>query len=302
MDYICKICNQKIESNGHFWENHRQKISDYFHQYEPRQTKDGKRLDFKKDIESYFEESFNSLSERNAWIKANPEIGKEFILDLLVRRKLKKAWKYAPSQTLLKLSGICSALYLEKQFNATYNDICEKLGFKIKFVNSQYDIDWNSELEVIQDTREQKELNWPKHIKTITTKLEYGDYAAVGSPEIAIERKSISDLAGTLSAGYDRFRRELERAGKDKGYLVILVESAWNDFKSIEYLPQTKHIKSTYDHLAKRARDLHEEFSNFQMVFTDGRKHAVKVAEFILKLGDKVKKTDLQLLVDKKII
>ena len=55
MEYICKICNCEIEGNSHFWENHHQKISNYFEQYEPRRTIDGKKLEFRKNIESYFE-------------------------------------------------------------------------------------------------------------------------------------------------------------------------------------------------------------------------------------------------------
>lgn len=302
MDYTCKICSEIIKGNKHFWDNHSIKISEYFHKYEPRFTKDGKSVEFKKDINNYFETDFNSLTERNIWVKANPEIGKEYILDLLIKRKVKKNWIYAPGQTQIRLAGLPSILWFEKEFKLSFREICEKLDFKIKYKNIDIDIKWGESLEIVQDTREQKSLVFPPNFNIVITKLDYGDYALVGVPEIGIERKSISDFAGTLSAGYERFQRELKRAKKDGGYLVILVENSWSDFKSIEYLVQTKHIKSTFDHLAKRARDLYEEFDNFQICFVDGRKQSAKIAELILKLGKKVKKTDLQYLLDSKTI
>jgi len=302
MEYICKLCNQKIESNKHFWEFHSIKIADYFERHEPRETLTGHPVVFKKDIEQYFETQFLDLNDRNAWAKKNPEAAKELFIDLLVKRKLKKNWKYAPGETQLRLAGLPSILWFEKQFNLSFNEICKKLDFQIRFNNTKLDIDWAAPIEVIIDTREQKELNLDKHITIVKHKLHYGDYALANNEKISIERKSISDFAGTMSAGYERFQKELQRAKKDHGYLVILVESSWADFKSIEYLPQTKHIQSTFDHLAKRARDLYEQFDIFQIVFVDGRKSAAKTAEFILKLGKKVKKTDLQLLVNKKLI
>lgn len=78
-------------------------------------------------------------------------------------------------------------------------------------------------LTIIEDTREQTPLsNWPEDIEVIRPEggLETGDYSIVGWDKcFAIERKSITDLAGTMIGGYEgntqrprkRFNNELER-------------------------------------------------------------------------------------------
>lgn len=303
MDYICKICGQQIENNGHFWREHCQKISDYFSQYEPRQTKDGQRVIFKKDIESYFLADFNDLKDRNSWLKSvDSETRKEYLLDLLVKRKLKKKWVYAPGQSLVRLSNLPSILLYEKEFEQNWLDICKKLGFKIKYKNKTKQIDWIEPIEVTQDTREQKPWVWPDHIKTNISKLDFGDYSLKDNTNLSLERKSLQDFCSSITSGNERFRKELNRVKKNNGYLIIIVESCFNDFRGLEYLPQMKHSKITFDHACKSARDLHEDFNCFQLVFCAGRKHAVKIAEFILKIGKDIKKIDLQYLIDSKLI
>lgn len=302
MEYTCKICNCSIEGNSHFWENHGIKMSKYFEEYDPRETKDGEKVIFKNSIEKYYETDFNDLNKRRKWAKENPELAKEYFIDLLVKRKVKKNLIYAPGQILLRLSNLPSILYYEKEFNQSYSEICKKLGFKIKYKNKLPKIDWNDSIEIITDSREQKSLQFPKHIVTSIDTVKFGDYILKNNPQISVERKSLSDLAGTLSAGFDRFKREIKRAKDNKGYIIILVESPFKDFKSIEYLPQTKHIKSTYEHLAKRARELYEEFDNFQLCFAEGRKEAARIVEFVLKTGKQIKTIDLQLLIETKKI
>jgi len=71
--------------------------------------------------------------------------------------------------------------------------------------------------------------NRPLVIHTVRATLKQGDYSLVGHEHaIAIERKSASDLYGTLGQGRDRFKRELERLA---GYPVagIVVEASWHE-------------------------------------------------------------------------
>lgn len=306
MNYVCKICNQQIENNSHFYNLHKIKISEYFHKFEPRRTKSDQQVIFKNDIENYFEIEFNDLNERAAWLKsAPPDEQKEYLLNLLIKRKIKKNWVFAPGQSQLRLANIPSILFFEKTFNLPFQEICKKLDFKIKFKNDLkiiQKVNYSDKLNIKIDTREKNQLKFPEHITVAMGKLDYGDISLLENEKIAIERKSLNDLTNTLSGGYERFRRELGRAKKNRGYLIILCESNFNDFKSIEYLPQTKHSKCTFEFVAKRARDLYEEFDNIQMCFCNGRRNAAKVSEFILKINKKVKNVDLQYLIDTKII
>jgi ERCC4-type nuclease len=92
----------------------------------------------------------------------------------------------------------------------------------------------NSEPEVtiIQDTREQMPLSFKhKFIKGVKVeKLNVGDYGAEFGdghrPPLVFERKSISDLYGTLTHGYERFRREIDRAANTATELTIIVEGS----------------------------------------------------------------------------
>lgn len=79
---------------------------------------------------------------------------------------------------------------------------------------------------IIVDSREQRPLvfscNWIKR------KLHVGDYGASFKDdhihEVVFERKSIPDLFGTMTFGYDRFRKEIGRAEISKTRLIIAVE------------------------------------------------------------------------------
>lgn len=301
MNNICKICEQEF-STGHPWSEHGIKLADYFHKFYPRYSKLTNKLITFKNPEQYLIADFENLQEMKTWLKSAGEEGKEYVLDLLIKRKVKKNWIYAPGQALLRLSNLPSILYYEKEFNQSYSEICKKLGFKIKYKNKLSEIDWNDSIEIIQDTREQKPWVWPEHIKINIAKLNFGDYSLQSDTNLSLERKSLSDFCGSITSGNKRFRKELGRVKKNKGYLIIIVESSFSDFRSLEYLPQMKHSKNTFDHVSKMTRDLYEDFECFQIVFCSGRKHAVHVAEFILKIGKKIKNIDLQYLIDSKII
>lgn len=64
---------------------------------------------------------------------------------------------------------------------------------------------------IIVDTREQAPLAFPR-LPSRTGTLTQGDYSIAGlESDFAIERKSISDLVGSLTAGRERFMREVDR-------------------------------------------------------------------------------------------
>lgn len=83
---------------------------------------------------------------------------------------------------------------------------------------------------IVRDTREQ--IKWQfsnlpirgyKQIQTIDKKLDQGDYSIVGyEDKFAIEKKSVSDLCGTLTGGHERFIREMERLKNyETSYIII---------------------------------------------------------------------------------
>lgn len=98
---------------------------------------------------------------------------------------------------------------------------------------------------IVQDSREQLPLDFSgidgvEKVESIG--LPYGDYTAIvhGKPvPIVFERKGFSDLWGTMTSGYPRFKREIERAKEDSIKLVLIVEGSysdiWNGFERSEF-------------------------------------------------------------------
>lgn len=82
-------------------------------------------------------------------------------------------------------------------------------------------------MKIVVDTREQKPY-WKEGPNVIRKKLDTGDYSIEGyEAEIAIERKNLVDLFGTLGKGHERFKRELERS-RDLKYFAILIDGSFS--------------------------------------------------------------------------
>lgn len=79
---------------------------------------------------------------------------------------------------------------------------------------------------IVVDTREQRPLRFGG-LPVTSRKLDFGDYSLRGLEcRVAVERKSMQDLWGTVSqsANLDRFEREMDRAQLAGCRLHVLVE------------------------------------------------------------------------------
>jgi len=78
---------------------------------------------------------------------------------------------------------------------------------------------------ILVDTREQSPV-----IAGRRATLPFGDYACeLGDgtmPPVFFERKSIPDLFGTMSKGYERFRKMLRKAAEAEVRIVIIIEGS----------------------------------------------------------------------------
>ena len=76
---------------------------------------------------------------------------------------------------------------------------------------------------LIIDTREQRPLEF-HHMEYVRGTLQSGDYSLEGLEEsFSVERKSLADLAGSLTRERARFMRELHRLrGYQSSYLLII--------------------------------------------------------------------------------
>ena len=89
-------------------------------------------------------------------------------------------------------------------------------------------------MQIIIDTREQDMLSFRKECNPIREKLDVGDYGCKIDGNllpVSFERKNLSDLFGTLSGGYDRFKKEINRASELGTMLVLAVECPLSEVK-----------------------------------------------------------------------
>jgi len=85
------------------------------------------------------------------------------------------------------------------------------------------------------DTREQTPWEFGGQ-EILRTKLDQGDYSLEGLEHlVSIERKSLPDLAGSITKGRDRFMREIERLRDHVKWPIIYIECSRQDIDDRKY-------------------------------------------------------------------
>lgn len=154
---------------------------------------------------------------------------------------------------------------------------------------------------IITDTREQKPLEFaPNHyIECIDRKkLNVGDYAVRYKdgyiPPFRFERKSISDLFGTMGRGYKRFKKEMIRAQEQELQLIIIVEGTmqrvkyWTDSEHHNFrlmLADRKRHCMTGDSLIKKLFTLYHRYGIQTVFCKDRTEMADYIVEFFVSAG-----------------
>ena len=141
-------------------------------------------------------------------------------------------------------------------------------------------------------------------------KLDYGDYAfssSEASCKAFIERKAVGDFLATISGGYERFQREIQRSVDDEANLIVIVEQKLS--KILYFNQQRKKntgglvygkVKATPEFIFHRVRSLCQQYPSIQFLFVDGKTESSRVIEKIFTSGCIHKKVDLQLAYDTK--
>ena len=84
---------------------------------------------------------------------------------------------------------------------------------------------------ILIDTREPWPHPWEIHLPDavfVRQGLETGDITAEANPSIVIERKTVSDFLGSITAGRERFNKELMRS-RYLDHFCIIVEGSFMD-------------------------------------------------------------------------
>lgn len=298
-DYkICKICGEKVLESSHFYKSHKIPEKRYYETHFPKKDLlSGEPIIFKA-LERYILADFVDKKNFNEYLKQNKERAAAYIEGWINNRKIIKSLVFFPSQFELKTLDFPTISYLKKNINNNIIDVlCKNTGLRQRYsykVNIFFE-DF-SDVNILCDTRESKPLKL-NSAQTVIKKLNFGDYALENKENIAMERKSLADCLGTLSGGFERFCREMDRVVKNDGYLVVLVEDSFAHFKGFNYLSYI-HSKATPEFIMSRIRELYLKYpKNIQFLCSGSRDESARLIYRVLSVKD-IESVDLQYSLD----
>lgn len=301
----CQICNAPNPQNAHFWSEHHIKSQGYYRQYHPKKDlSTAEELDFKSP-ESWLLNDFKNKTNLKNYLKSLSDRDKRtYCKDLIARRKNIKDLNYSLSQVESKSLLFPSIQYLDLIFrpDGGYYKVCEGSGLKNKFVKIEEIKNQLNNINIkniICDSREQQGLSFPD-LQVEIKSLNYGDYTSkLADNFVYIERKSLADMIGTLSSGLERFKREIERAFLDNSYIIVVIEAELSKALSFNYLPYiSRHTKASPEFIFSNLRNLLQNYTNIQFLFTENRTNSQILIPKILSNQRVYSKIDLQLFFD----
>lgn len=302
---ICLECRKACKNDSSLHRHlkaHKMIQKNYYHKHFPRHDKlDGKIIEYKTK-DQYFSSDFNSRANLKTWItRASAPEAKEYVRTLLLERKERKKLIYAPTQVELRSLPIPGMAYLNNLFGNYYAE-CEDLGFKLKHTKTSFNGVWREFLphhKIIIDTREQMPLSFP--LKTIHEGLKFGDYKLNDdnfTHNCCIERKTLGDFYGTLTSGYERFCREVERAQQEDYYLIVLVEGLFEDMNQYVKSLKRMNIWASPEYVFHNMRELSQKYPMIQFLFVEDREEASEIILKLFRSNGQFKNVDLQYMFD----
>jgi hypothetical protein len=296
----CKVCGQDFnyfsELKTHLKNYHKLPAKNYFESHFKRTDRfSGQRITY-KSFDQYITCDFLDKRNYKNWLKTlSKEECQDYFKNKIAQYCDLKTANFVPSQVECQTINCLLPINTMESFcGISYNELCKKTGLYCRFnYKIPNDIPLTSIAQIIVDSREQKPFHFEEHT-LIESKLEYGDYSLHPNNKLAIERKSLTDLYGTLSGGKERFEREIEKAKKLEGYIVVVVESTINNMM---YQKQ-KFGKASGDFIAHNMRQLLRKYDNLQFVFCENREDARNKTLHILSMDENVFNIDLQYYFD----
>lgn len=307
MSVKCKICDAEFKSERSLHAHikaHGVLLSEYYITYYPRYNLYTNELIPFKNKDQYFSTYFSNNVEMEKWAAtADQEHVQQILLDILGKRIISKNLQYAPNHLELKLLDLPN-IEIYKTYFGSYNEACRRLqvepllnkSIKGKFLKDSKNL---NDMEILIDTREQTPL---KFSNSKSHKLDFGDYTASGDyyNKTYVDRKSETDFKSTMTVGFERFRKELERAKNFDSFMYIVTESSID--KIINNNSFGAH-KSNLKFVWHQMRILSHEFArNCQFIFSGGRNRSQNLIPKLLEAGEEMWHSDVQYYIDKRIL
>lgn len=293
---VCKICGDELVSlrglHKHLNAVHNLTQAEYYQHQFPRYDLYTGKFILYKTRDQYFSQDFNDREDFGKWLKKNikkPEC-LDYCVSKLKERFQDKQLSHTPGHAELSSLMLPNIFGWQKLMGLDkYCELCQDLGSKRCFDYSKrfrFEEVKRPDFCIYIDTREKRPLYFRNLNKV--TKLDFGDYGS-NYCDFAIERKSLPDLFSTLSAGYERFEREIERSS----YLIVLVEEKLENVRNYRPISRLQRANGTF--VFKRMRDLLAKYPNVQFLFSGDRDTSVKICQSLLthKISD-IQDIDLQ--------
>jgi hypothetical protein len=310
MNFSCKESKCEYSSDSkddfinHIKKTHDLKIDHYLKQHLNKKDLLTKEIIEFKSLEQYILTEFINKKNMLAWLKLEKDgLAKKFLLNKIIEHSKLKSVCHFPSCSEMRTISYLPSIKTYEFFFPDLNNFIESTGLNRRYNYNKNELNFNFiyKKNITIDTREQKPLKL-NNCDVFTEKLEFGDYSC--DALLAIERKSLSDLVSTLSSGFERFNREIERAKIAGGYIVVVTECDINKFLSFSYSRAGKFSKASTDFIFHRFREVCKNYpDNVQFCFSGGRKESSSLIPKILSLDvDAAKSLDFQYLIEQNLI
>lgn len=280
-------------------------LGDYYISFYPKFDKlTGEPIPF-KTAEQYLRTDFRHKKNMYKWLSScGHEEAKNYCESVFLKHceEHELKGKFAPNHLYLLTHPRLPKLEYFYRFT-NYRDLCKRAG--LSFINYIEMEEENpllcglpKDICIIQDTREQRPILFD--CKTTVQKLDFGDYSFSGEyyNYIFVDRKSEDDFKGTMSAGHERFRRELDRAKNLGSYVFVVIESDMSKIYQNNNLWFKK--ASNLDYVWENMRQIILDYSDVcQFIFTSNRENSKQTIPATLWNGNNLKNVDVQYSLEK---
>lgn len=306
--FTCELCDSVFCDKDIFLDHvksHKLTIKSYCEKYlAKRDLISGENIKF-KSFEQYLLTDFTTRSNMISWFKLEKNgIAKKYIEDKIKTFSFVKSVSIFPSSSEIRTISFLPSLKTINYFFEDLNLFIDSCGLERRYNYNLNELKLNfifHKNKITIDTREQKPIFF-KDVKVENKKLNFGDYSCDES--LTVERKSLNDFVSTLSAGFERFNKEIFRCVWEEGYIVVVVDCDINKFLSFNYSKASRYSRVSTEFIFHRMRELSRQFpDNLQFCFSGGRKESSSLIKFILSNSkEEISKVDIQYLIEKKYI
>lgn len=304
---FCKACNESFATRRSLHAHvkvHGLTIGDYYVKYFPKaDLYTGDQIPF-KNFDQYVSSDFRHKKNMYAWLDSTAQENAVSYCQGKIRSHIAEkgvAGKFAPNYLYLLTHPRLPKMRYARRLT-DWGLFCSDNALKSIFTNTNVEnlstlaAKVNKSIKIAIDTREQQPLSFD--FKTESVKLDFGDYTLMGDDYsyFFVDRKSEDDFKGTMSGGFERFCRELDRTRSFGAYIFVVIES---DMRKIYANNNLKFKQVNLDYTWENMRKIILNYSDVcQFVFTGSRAKSSEVIPVLLKFGAQLKNCDLQEKID----